>query len=86
MSDRKTFSLDEASQLTHTSHSVLTVFIQREWILPYRPDRLDEEDLARISLIQDLRQKLGVNEEAVPLILHLVDQLICLRAKLRDGS
>ena len=35
----------------------------------------DEEDVCRILLIHDLKDKFGVNDEAVPVILHLVDQL-----------
>jgi chaperone modulatory protein CbpM len=35
----------------------------------------DEEDLARIRLIYELQMDMGVNDEAIPVILHLVDQL-----------
>lgn len=40
---------------------------------------LDEEDLARIMLIKELQENLGVNDEGVPIILYLVDQLHHLR-------
>jgi chaperone modulatory protein CbpM len=36
-------------------------------------------DVARAHLIQDLKADLGVNDEGVDVILHLVDQLHGLR-------
>ncbi|MBK7058392.1 MAG: hypothetical protein IPH52_25755 [Leptospiraceae bacterium] len=36
---------------------------------------LDKEDLDRILLIQDLKQEFGANDESIPIILHLIDQL-----------
>lgn len=46
---------------------------------------LDEEDIARARLIWELQKEFGVNDEAVPIILHLIDQLnrIHLEAKER---
>ena len=43
-----------------------------------------EIDVARSRLIQDLTRDLGVNDEGVPIILGLVDQLHGLRSALRD--
>ena len=43
-----------------------------------------EIDLARSRLIQDLTDDLGVNDEGVPIILGLIDQLHGLRGALRD--
>jgi chaperone modulatory protein CbpM len=43
-----------------------------------------EIDLARSRLIQDLTQDFGVNDEGVPIILSLIDQLHGLRGALRD--
>ena len=53
---------------------------------PKELDRLgfDEEDLARIQLIQELREDFGVNDEAVPIILHLIDQLNLIQLELRQ--
>ena len=39
----------------------------------------DEIDVARLRLIAELRRDLAVNDEAVPLILHLIDELHLLR-------
>jgi len=43
-----------------------------------------EIDIARIRLIQELRDDLQVNEEALPVVLSLLDQLYDLRRKLRE--
>lgn len=43
--------------------------------------QLDEQDVARIYLIDELRRNFGVNDEGIPLILYLIDQLCALRAK-----
>lgn len=51
--------------------------IEKEWILPMDTEKkiLDKEDLARILLIKDLKEDFGVNDESIPIILHLLDQL-----------
>jgi chaperone modulatory protein CbpM len=36
---------------------------------------MDDEDLARIRLIRDLKEDFGVNDEGMSIILHLLDQL-----------
>jgi chaperone modulatory protein CbpM len=41
-------------------------------------------DLARAQLIRDLREDLGVNDEGVSVILHLLDQMHGLRSSMRD--
>ena len=37
--------------------------------------RVDEEDLARICLIKQIQEEFGVNDESIPIILHLIDQV-----------
>jgi chaperone modulatory protein CbpM len=41
-------------------------------------------DLARAQLIHDLREDFGVNDEAVSVILHLVDQMHGLRRSMQE--
>ena len=56
------------------------------WLLPHESDAVrdySEVDLARASLIRDL-QNLGVNDESVPIVLDLLDQLHGLRRALRE--
>jgi chaperone modulatory protein CbpM len=77
--------LDQACSEIGIEKTIVLEFIRREWVLiehPFEREaemRMDDEDLARIRLIQDLRADLGVNDESVPIILHLVDQLHALR-------
>jgi chaperone modulatory protein CbpM len=85
-STHRKFTRVEAFEVTGLGASALAEFIEREWILPVDRELLDEEDLARIRLIQELRVDLGANDEAVPLILHLLDQLYRLRNLLQSRS
>jgi chaperone modulatory protein CbpM len=41
-------------------------------------------DLARANLIRDLKDKMGVNDEGLGVILHLLDQMHALRRALAD--
>ena len=65
----------------------LTAWIEAGWLLPRHdqdvPD-FSEADLARARLIRDLQQDMGVNDEAVPIILDLLDQVHGLRQALRE--
>jgi chaperone modulatory protein CbpM len=65
----------------------LAAWIEAGWLLPRRDadaHNFSEADLARAQLIRDLQHDMGVNEEAVPIILDLLDQLHGLRQALRD--
>ncbi len=79
-------SMTEASEVTGLDRSTVIAFIQQEWIFPTSEDELDPEDIARIHLIQELRGNMGVNDEAIPLILHLIDQLYSIRNLLKKHS
>jgi len=64
----------------------LEAWIEAGWLLPRTGDeaeRFSEVDLARTHLIRDLAE-LGVNDESIPVVLDLVDQLHGLRRTLRD--
>ncbi len=43
-----------------------------------------EIDVARVRLIRELRDDLQVNEEALPVVLSLLDQLYDVRRRLRE--
>lgn len=77
---QKRHPLNEAAQQSGLPVEVLVQFIELEWIHPVDQQHqiLDEEDLARACLIWQLQQDFGVNHEAIPIILHLVDQLNCI--------
>lgn len=58
----------------------LIKYIEERWIFPGEDSQADEqgydeEDLARARLVADLQEVFGVNDAAVPIILHLIDQL-----------
>jgi len=85
----KHHSIKEVCQLTGLDEQSLSFFVQHEWIIPFEgksPEttNYDEEDLARIRLILELRDSFGANEEAIPLILHLIDQLHYFRSRLGE--
>lgn len=63
----------------------LRVWVSEGWIRPHAGERgheYDEIDLARVRLVCDLRETLGLEEDTVPLVLSLIDQLHGLRAEL----
>jgi chaperone modulatory protein CbpM len=64
----------------------LTQFIDADWVRPVRRGNkpfFTELDLARIRLILDLRATLEVEEETLPIVLSLLDQLYATRRQLR---
>lgn len=73
----RTIYLEKACRLSGVSEEVIFHFVQEKWIHPYKEEsmEMDEEDLARIILIRDLKNIFGVNEESLAIILQLIDQL-----------
>ena len=71
----------------HIEIDELDRWLTAGWLIPPREDAKEADysdiDLARAHLIRDLRE-LGVNDEAVPIVLNLVDQLHGLRRALRE--
>jgi chaperone modulatory protein CbpM len=64
----------------------LEMWIAAGWMLPRENAEagpFSELDVARAQLIHDLRE-MGVNDDGIPIILELVDQLHGLRRTLRD--
>jgi chaperone modulatory protein CbpM len=84
MTLQKRRQLEDAAKQAGIDMEVLIHFIEWEWIHPVDFDHkiLDEEDIARARLIHELQQDFGVNQEAIPIILHLVDQLNLLHIHL----
>lgn len=72
----------KVQQLTVTR---LRVWVRQGWIRPAAKAKqpFSEADLARAALIRDLEDKLGFDEEQVPVLLNLIDQIHGLRAKLK---
>lgn len=74
-------------------HAVVTLFadldaaelsgwIERRWV---RPEPVGEDyvfadiDVARVRLVYDMRRAMAVDEDTVPLVLSLLDQVLELR-------
>ncbi len=56
-------------------------------MLPARQGRelaFDAADLARIRMIMDFHEDLAINDEAMPVVLDLIDRLYAARARLRQ--
>lgn len=77
--------IEEVCHDMEMEQEIILHFIQEEWVTPYDQEAMifDDEDLSRIQLIQELQHDLGVNDEAVPIILNLIDQLNLLRSHLK---
>ena len=63
----------------------LKAWIEAGWLVPDYEDnawQFSGIDVARAQLIQDLKGDMGVNDEGIPIILDLLDQLYGLRATL----
>ena len=64
----------------------LTQWIELGWVAPERlagaEPAFSDLDVARVCLICDLRHDLAVEEETIPLVLSLLDQIYALRRQL----
>ncbi len=67
--------------------TVVEAWVEAGWLVPRRDEEtadFSDADLARAHLIRDLQHDMGVNEEAIPIILDLIDQVHGLRRMLRE--
>jgi chaperone modulatory protein CbpM len=67
--------------------ATLDAWIEAEWLIPTQqaPEpAFSEIDLARVRLIRDLTEDLGVNDAGVGVVLNLVDQVHGLRKALAE--
>jgi chaperone modulatory protein CbpM len=65
----------------------VTAWVERGWVLPDTGERglvFRDIDVARVRLIRDLRQSMDVAEDAMPLVLSLLDQVYELRSRLKS--
>src|SRR5262249_29695369 len=61
-------------------------WIEERWVRPDRdPDGyvFHEVDVARVRLIVELRHELAIDEEALPVVLSLLDEVYRLRAHIK---
>jgi chaperone modulatory protein CbpM len=65
----------------------LTTWVERGWVIPDDAGsslEFHEIDVARVRLIRDLRHDMDIGEDAVPLVLSLLDQVYELRSRLKS--
>ena len=75
-----------AALFSDLSQVELTTWVERGWVIPDAAGaslEFHEIDVARVRLIHDLRREMDVGEDAVPLVLSLLDQVYELRSRLR---
>jgi chaperone modulatory protein CbpM len=71
---------------TDLPEAELVAWTERGWVRPVEaPSGLefDEIDIARVRLIHDLRSAMQIEDETIPVVLSLLDQVHDLRAELR---
>jgi chaperone modulatory protein CbpM len=64
----------------------LTQWVENRWVLPERHSDtwiFHEVDVARTELILEIRREFAIDDEALPLVLGLLDQIYDLRRQLR---
>lgn len=65
--------------------ATLEAWVSQEWVRPRREGGrpvFEEVDVARVRLIVELRDALAVEEESIPVVLDLLDQLHATRGEL----
>lgn len=66
--------------------ATLERWIEASWVRPLSDEagwQFSEADIARIELISDLYRDLGIDDEAMEVVLPLLDQVYALRHRLR---
>ncbi len=75
------------TQMPGLTRQDLERWIAFEWV---RPDGVAggyvfrAVDVARVKLIQELRDDMQVNEDALPVVLSLLDQMYDMRRRMRE--
>jgi chaperone modulatory protein CbpM len=83
------FDSREFLLLARLDAAALEAWTEAGWLAPRQagPEHtFSELDLARVCLIRDLREGMGVNDEGVAIALDLLDQVHGLRQALRRVS
>jgi chaperone modulatory protein CbpM len=81
------YGIREACEKLGVEPKFVVRCIRARWIRPAGPAfELDEEDVARVGLVRELQENLGVNDDSVPIILDLIDRLHFLENRLRRAG
>jgi chaperone modulatory protein CbpM len=80
-------TLDEVVVKTRVERTQLVAWIEEGWVAPAREADsyvFDDIDAARVNFIGEMLRDMMIGEEAIPVVLSLVDQLNALRATLKQ--
>jgi len=85
MKYKLTYEITKIIELYEVNEIFICDCIEKKWIIPIDAEKifLDKEDITRILLIRDLKNDFGVNDESIPIILHLIDQLHWTQSQLK---
>ena len=64
-------------------HATLEEYIARAWIRP-AGNRFENIDLVRVQLVRHLQQDMQVSDDAMDIVLHLLDQLYGVHERMRQ--
>jgi chaperone modulatory protein CbpM len=80
-------ALDELLGRVHgLDRQELAVWVENRWVVPDQRGGawlFHEVDVARVELIREIRHEFAIDDEAVPMVLGLLDQVYGLRRQLR---
>ena len=79
-------TFDEIIRVHRIERTQLQTWIEQRWVRPTTTAVgyvFDEVDEARITLIQEMRAEFLVNDDALEVVLSLLDQLYATRQALR---
>ena len=74
------------SRLAGLDRGELARWVENRWVLPEQHGEtwlFREVDVARVELILEIRHEYAIDDEALPLVLGLLDQVYGLRRQLR---
>ena len=80
-------NLDEMLAHAQIERAQLVAWIEEGWVAPARDEDsfvFDEADAARVQFICALVRDMLIGEEAIPVVLSLVDQINALRGTLKQ--
>jgi chaperone modulatory protein CbpM len=73
--------------LSGVDPAALYIWLEEKWLVPDESSAemlFSEIDVARAQLVRDLRDRMGINDAGVGVVLDLVDQLHGLRRTLSE--
>lgn len=75
------------TRVQRLSNERLGIFITHSWVKPHRGASgpvFDETDVARMQLIVEMTEDMAINDEAVPVVLGLLDEVSALRRRMKE--